>query len=142
MEARMTNRRERQMRATDLTFGVLALLSLIMLVVNGFLPDVGRRLDVDSMIFGGALLTLTVLVAFAMQRIADLDRRCSEDYRFQLMAQSALVAVFTTFVVYAAFDDFLLGYWLGVLSGRNVVGIMLGAWAFAYFVYRVKGARA
>jgi hypothetical protein len=81
----------------------------------------------------------TALLALFVVKATSLDRRCSEEYIFQVMANAALVALGTM----ALFNLFWLiamkFYPLPELAGTNMVGITILAWILSYYWYRFRG---
>lgn len=87
----------------------------------------------------GAIL----LVGLAASWLAEIDRRCAEDYVFQLIANGALIGVVTTLFTHTLWSvDFLLGRWLGEPSADAMLGVTMCGWAVGYFTYRLRGLRA
>ena len=56
------------------------------------------------------------------------------------MARSAFIAGMTVVLFAGLTEDFLLGRWLGQTSGNTLLGVLIGSWALAYFIARLKGA--
>ncbi|GAA0279211.1 hypothetical protein GCM10009127_20380 [Alteraurantiacibacter aestuarii] len=137
----MINRHERMMRRTDVCFGVFAIAGVLLLTGSAIRTLMTNSSASEPLWMAAIAVAATIAIALVMIRIGDLDRRCSEDYRMQLMTQSAAVAALTTLLVAALFEDFLLGRWFGDLSGHTVTGILIASWALAYFASRIKGAQ-
>ena len=83
--------------------------------------------------------SVTTLLALFVAKATSLDRRCSEEYVFQVMSNAALVALGTM----ALFNLFWLiamkFYPIPELAGTNMVGIAILAWILSYYWYRLRG---
>lgn len=81
----------------------------------------------------------TALLALFVAKATSFDRRCSEEYIFQVMANAALVALGTM----ALFNLFWLiamkFYPIPELAGTNMVGITILAWILSYYWFRFRG---
>ena len=87
---------------------------------------------------GGLGLATAVLVAF-VAKASSLDRRCSEEYLFQVMANAAFVALGTMALINLGWLIATKFYPLRELTGQNMTGITILAWILSYYWYRVRG---
>lgn len=132
-----TGRRLYSTGRTDLLFSVLFLLGIGLVAkapTQIFSPDGGTWGEVALALGATALLTLLTLWG------SRFDRRCAEDYAFQMMAHAAFVAIPATLLVHALWNFRLLNRaGLSTPTSGDIVGVMLISWAVAYAGYRIKG---
>ncbi|KUO57574.1 MAG: hypothetical protein APF78_09945 [Sphingomonadales bacterium BRH_c3] len=81
----------------------------------------------------------TLVLVFLVIRATAFDRRCSEDYIFQLMANAALVAMGCMALVNVIWMLAMKFYAIPQLTGQNITGIAILAWILAYYWYRLRG---
>lgn len=97
----------------------------------------GSLIQTTAAIVGTAIVTLLVIVG------AKFDRRCAEDYAFQMMAHAAFVAIPTSLIVHAIWDLRVLNRaGFAPPTSSDLIGVILVAWACAYAGYRIKGLNA
>ena len=90
----------------------------------------------------GLALLATALTALLATWGADMDRRCAEDYAFQLIANAAVIAVITTMFVHLIWDmNFLNEMGLPKPASGDIIGVMMLSWAFGYYFYRARGLK-
>lgn len=82
---------------------------------------------------------LCVLVSLAVAAASAIDRRCSEDYLFQIMANAALVAFATMMLVHLVWVIGVKTLNLPDPSGENIIGVATLAWALSYYWFRARG---
>lgn len=88
----------------------------------------------------GALLTaLALVVSLIVAGVSAVDRRCTEEYAFQMMANAALVAMAATMLVHAGWLIAAKAMSLAALESDNIVGIMVIGWVTAYYWFRQRG---
>ena len=68
-----------------------------------------------------------------------IDRRCSEEYLYQIMANSALVGVASTMLVHLCWVIGIKMFDLPDLSAENMVGVSMLALILSYYWFRLKG---
>jgi hypothetical protein len=85
------------------------------------------------------LTFVTAILAVAVAAASALDRRCSEDYLFQIMANAALVAFAATMLVNLVWVIGEKVLDLPELASDNIIGVNTLAWVLAYYWFRVKG---
>ena len=81
----------------------------------------------------GSLIASFIVFASA------IDRKCTEDYLYQIIANASLVGVATAMLVNMFW---LLGvaiWGLPELSGQNMAGITLFGWIVGYYWFRFRG---
>lgn len=121
----------------DWMFGFILLVGMGLLAVSIFDPNEVRPGNVTPLtkIIGAALLVLAL--SYVATYAAALDRRKIEDYFFQMMANGAIVAVITA--IFANMVWLIFEQQLGTMSADNLVAILISAWGFGYFFYRLRG---
>jgi len=96
--------------------------------------------QVSAAVKAGVAVLATAIIALLATWGADMDRRCGEDYVFQLIANAAVVAVITTMFVHLVWDmNFLNGLGLPKPASSDIIGVMMLSWAFGYYFYRARG---
>ena len=85
------------------------------------------------------LVPLTLCVGVVIALLSALDRRCTEDYLFQIMANAALVGVAVSMFIHLIWVIGIKMYDLPDLSAENMVGVTTFAWIFSYYWFRFKG---
>ena len=136
-----TNRHDRLMLMTDLVFGFFAIAGPAILVSRSFASAASRPEAIDPLVLAGLTIGIVLAAVLAVVLIAELERRCGEDYRWQLITRSAFAAALTAILYNALAEDFLLGRWIGAPGGNTLFGVLVGSWAVAYFAARIKAAR-
>ncbi|MEL7453956.1 MAG: hypothetical protein AAGJ50_11365, partial [Pseudomonadota bacterium] len=79
----------------------------------------------------------TVVIGLFATVVAKFDRRKTDDYHFQIMANSAIIANITAIFVSLAWS--LAEPQLGTMSIQILIAILLLAWGLGYFFYRWRG---
>ncbi|MEM7666825.1 MAG: hypothetical protein AAF250_13290 [Pseudomonadota bacterium] len=85
------------------------------------------------------LVPITLVVSLLVAIGAAVDRRCSEEYLFQLLANSALVAVASTSIVHLFWVIGIKVFDLPDMSAENMVGVTMFALTLSYYWFRFKG---
>ena len=80
-------------------------------------------------------LLMSVLIAIG----SAIDRRCSEEYLFQLMSNAALVGVATSMLIHLLWIIGIKAFNLPDMAAENMVGITTLSWIAAYYWFRLKG---
>ncbi|AMO72496.1 hypothetical protein [Sphingorhabdus sp. M41] len=121
----------------DWMFGFILLVGMGLLAVSIFDPNEVRPGSVTPLtkVVGAALLVL--LLSYVATYAAALDRRKLEDYFFQMMANGAIVAIISA--IFANMVWLVFEKQLGTMSAGNLVAILISAWGFGYFFYRIRG---
>lgn len=86
-----------------------------------------------------ALVAATLLVSIAVAAASAIDRRCSEEYVFQIMANAALVAFAATMLINLGWVIGEKVFNLPELASDNIIGIITLAWVLSYYWFRVRG---
>lgn len=88
---------------------------------------------------GGILTGATLALALLVVIMSSVDRRCSEDYAFQVAASAALVSLGTTVLINLFWVLSMKFSSMPSLSGENMVGVAVLSWCLAYYWYRWRG---
>ncbi len=119
-------------------FLILPVLASLMMISD--VPDFAETAATLSPIARIAILVPAIVIIGLLAVMGSgLDRRCSEDYIFQLLANAALIGVIVTVMVNMAWGIAKLFYLLPDLSGENMTGITVMSWCAGYYWYRLKG---
>lgn len=89
----------------------------------------------QTAMLGAGTLILVLLVVKATA----FDRRCSEEYIFQLMANAALVAMGCMALVNVIWLLAVKFFAIPELTSQNITGIAILAWILSYYWYRLRG---
>ena len=128
------------MRLADVAFGAMGIFGAAGLILENFDDNQPVPHAPDPLLSGLAAVTMILIVGLIITKIAALDRKGSEEYTFQLLANGAVVSVMTTmFVTLLWTSDLLLSPWLGEPSSSHVIAMLLGSWSVGYFTYRIRG---
>ncbi len=126
-------------RFADTSFAVLALAGSYLI----FKEPQSAALAIDSWnpwLELGCAFILTIIMASYAVWGARLDRRCAEDYVFQLITNAALIAVITSLMSHAIWDmSFLNERGLPKPTSGDMIGVMILSWAMGYTFYRLRG---
>lgn len=132
-------------RYFDWVFGISALLGLGAIVLSAdadlpIAPETNRPI-----LFGLVMCATVILVSLLSCLTSRLDRRYADDYLFQLLSQSGMIALFAIILVTIVRDVILLPIFgapqtsLTVVTVLPVIGV---AWAIGYFFLRLRGTGA
>ncbi|QIQ87366.1 hypothetical protein [Erythrobacter sp.] len=122
-------------------FLVLPLIAGLALVAEIDPPD-DPAITLGPFIKGAVIALVALLVSLAVAAASAIDRRCTEEYAFQIMANAALVAVAATMLTHAGW--IIAGKFVGLpaLESDNVVGVMVIGWIASYYWFRLRGIAA
>lgn len=88
---------------------------------------------------GGILVAITAVMSLVIAIASAVDRRCSEEYTFQILANASLVAVASTSLINLVWLIGVKAMDLPDMSGENTVGVMILAMIVSYYWFRLKG---
>jgi len=133
-------------RFFKISVGKVDIVMLILVVAGTTLlfsgPDKAAAyvVPVSAAVKAGLAVLATAILSLLATWGANMDRRCGEDYVFQLIANAAVVAVITTMFVHLVWDmNFLNEMGLPKPASGDIVGVMMLSWAFGYYFYRFRG---
>ncbi|MEM8917324.1 MAG: hypothetical protein AAGE37_00580 [Pseudomonadota bacterium] len=121
----------------DWAFGFVLLVGLGLLVLEVQDPQEQVMAAWSATTIAGAAIMFTVIIAFLATILAALDRKKTDDYHFQIMANSAIIAIITAIFVNMVWS--LAEPQLGTMSVQILIAILLFAWGLGYFFYRWRG---
>jgi len=124
-------------------FVLLFITGIILLVKTSF-DEIKPIADITHPVLSSVVLLIAVpIISFGFVLGSNFDRRCTEDYTFQLMANGAQVAVVTMLIInfFTSFDFLSEITGLRELQKDDFVGITLMSWATAYFIFRQRGLK-
>lgn len=96
-------------------------------------------LALTSLAKGAILIGLAAVICAIVAASSAIDRRCSEEYAFQIMANAALVAFATTMLVDLAWVIGEKTWDFPELASDNILGILTFSWALSYYWFRLRG---
>ncbi len=127
---------------TDIMFIFLALVSII-LFINDPSDEVLPPPVFSQYAMAAIAIISTFLLSLLASKSADLDRRCAEEYAFQMIANAAIIAVITTMFTHAIWDlDALNRIGLPKPSSGQMIGVMVLSWSIGYAFYRIRGLKS
>ena len=121
----------------DWAFGFVLVVGLGLLVLEVQDPQELVVATWSAPTIAGAAIMLTIVIALLATIVAALDRKKTDDYHFQIMANSAIIANITAIFVNMAWN--LAEPQLGTMSVQILIAILLFAWGLGYFFYRWRG---
>ncbi len=119
-------------------FLVLPLIAAVIMIGEIDMPR-EDALTLSSWVKAAALAAITLVITFVVAVGSALDRRCSEEYLFQIMANAALVALAATMLVNFAWVVGEKVVDLPEMASDNVIGVVVFAWISGYYWFRVRG---
>lgn len=93
---------------------------------------------IQTLLLIGGTIIAAVLAVFG----SNLDRRCAEDYLFQILANAAHIAVIVTVLVNMFWLLAMLAFHLPHMTGQNLCGVLVLGWCFGYYWFRLRGVKA
>ncbi|QTD57157.1 hypothetical protein [Parasphingorhabdus cellanae] len=121
----------------DWMFGFMTLIGLGLTVASFVDPEQTKLASVGLWTRLGAMIPLLLILSYCATLLAGLDRRWTEEYHFQLMANGAVIGVITA--VFANMIWLLFVDTLGTLTPNNLIGMIMIGWGLGYFFYRIRG---
>jgi len=113
------------------------------LLKSGFWPVTAATPSANPWIEWVAIALGAVLLAWLLASRSRLDRRCSEDYLYQLLATGAMVGMFTMLIANIpwAIDSVQHAIGLRDLRSTDLLAIGLLGWGVGYFTFRIRGLK-
>jgi hypothetical protein len=126
---------------TNLIAAVMLLAGIAILVNGSVLSELAIRQSTSSVRDIALLLAIPAVVAVVFGVGTSADRRCADDYAYQLLATSAMVGMFTMIGVSALWAlDFLAdAIAIRGLRGQDTMAIGMVGWGVGYFAFRIRG---
>ncbi|MEO0441922.1 MAG: hypothetical protein AAF067_13750 [Pseudomonadota bacterium] len=121
----------------DWAFGFVLVVGITLLILETRDPIELATATWSPALIAGTAIGFTVVIGFFSTIVAKLDRRKTDDYHFQIMANSAIIANITAIFVSLAWS--LAEPQLGTMSIQILIAILLLAWGLGYFFYRWRG---
>ncbi len=139
-----SNKKEANMRSTT---GILDKV-LILPAIASIMMIADTANDTASFSDGSPALVVAIIAAtvvFALLAIVatKIDRRCAEDYAYQIVANAALIGLTTTVLINMVWLFALtFGSGLPTPSGQMMTGILTLSWCIGYYWYRFRGLQS
>ncbi|MEL6875946.1 MAG: hypothetical protein AAGM33_10775 [Pseudomonadota bacterium] len=121
----------------DWAFGFVLVVGIILLILEVRDPVELVTATWSPEIIAVTTIGFTVVIGLFATVVAKFDRRKTDDYHFQIMANSAIIANITAIFVSLAWS--LAEPQLGTMSIQILIAILLLAWGLGYFFYRWRG---
>ncbi|GEM_PF-1348859 len=132
-------------RYFDWVFALGAVLCLMVLLFSASREFPLPPLPSQPVLYGLILCATVFAIALLSCLTSRLDHRYADDYLFQLLAQSAMIAVVAIILVSVAKDLVLLPLFGGSqapLMTVTVIPVVGLSWAIGYFFLRLRGTGA
>ena len=132
------------------TLGVSALIAIIVtvagvliLVTGSLQPELAIAASTNQPRDITVLLVLPLILAVILAFISRADRRCSDDYSYQLLAAGAMVGMFTMMIASVVWSLDFLSDEIGVrgMRGQDQMAVGMIGWGVAYFTFRIRGLK-
>jgi len=81
----------------------------------------------------------TLIIAIVIAIAAAIDRRCNEEYLFQILANAALVGVAASMIIHLFWVIGIKAFNWPDLAAENMVGVTTLAWISGYYWFRLRG---
>lgn len=124
-------------------FIVLVLLAAgVVILVNGSaLPELALKPSTNPGRDIALLLASPALLAVILGIASSADRRCADDFAYQMLATSAMIGMFTMIGVNAlwAIDPLREAIGMRDLRGPDMMAIGMIGWGASYVAFRVRG---
>lgn len=127
--------------AFDGLFAVIGLLSAYGIYYS--LGDTAPVVEVasDPLSKGLALVATVLVTTMIASLINHFDQRFTDDFTFQTLAKSAMIALFAFMFAFMAWG-ILFQREFGEIPQRTSLAMLIVAWSLAYFYTRWRGTRA
>lgn len=129
-------------RYFDWMFGLSAILCLAALLLPATREFSLPQLPVQPIVYGLVLCATVIALTLLSCLTSRLDHRYADDYLFQLLSQSAMIALVAIILVAVAKDLVLLPVFGGpqtTLMTITVIPVVGVSWATGYFYLRLRG---
>ena len=129
--------------ATNIITTVMLFVGILILINGSLLPKLSLQASTDSARDIVLLLVGSLALGWLLAVGTSADRRCSEDYAFQLLASGALVGMLATILASVVWALDFLPEALGLrgMRGQDQMAIGMIAWAVGYFTFRIRGLK-
>ena len=133
-----------------MTLGTTTLIALTavvtgaLILVNGSVqPELAIQASTNHPRDIAVLLALPLILAVLLALSSKADRRCADDYGYQLLAAGAMVGMFTMMIASVVWSLDFLSDEVGVrgMRGQDQMAVGLIGWGVAYFTFRTRGLK-
>jgi hypothetical protein len=114
------------------------------ILVNGsLLPEMAIQASTNAARDVAVLLAGSLVLAVLLALGSQADRRCADDYAYQLLATGAMIGMFTTIGanIFWALDFLPDAIGIRDMRGQDQMAIGMIGWGVAYFTFRIRGLR-
>lgn len=126
---------------TNLITFAMFLAGTIILVHGSYLPELALAPSIEPATDIALLLAVPAILAVILAIGSSADRRCADDYAYQLLATGAMVGMFAIIGANAIWAIDALRDAIGIrdLRGPDMMAIGMIGWFFGYLTFRVRG---
>ncbi len=127
----------------DLAFGMIGVFGVFGLFREASKSTEAIAASANPILSGTIAIVLAIALGLIIVILANLDRKNSEEFVFQIITNSAVVAIMTAlFGTLLLGSEFLLGQWVNEPSANTVISLLMAGWSLGYFRYRIRGGVA
>lgn len=129
--------------ATTVIVVVMLVAGILMLVNGSLVPEFSIEPSTNPARDIAFLLAIPAVLGGLLAVGSKADRRCADDFAFQLLASGAVIGMFTMVVFNAFWALDFLPHAFGIrgMRGQDMMATGLIGWAAGYFTFRVKGLK-
>jgi len=126
---------------TNLIAAVVLLAGIAILVNGSLLPELEIAPSASPARDIALLLAIPAVLAVIIGVGSSADRRCADDFAYQLLATSAMIGMFTMIGANAFWALDFVGDAIGIrgLRGPDMMAIGMVGWGVSYLAFRVRG---
>mgnify|MGYP000560229377 CR=1 FL=1 len=120
---------------------VMFLAGVVILARGSFLPELTLTPSSDPAIDIALLIGVPAILAVILAVGSAADRKCADDFAYQLLATSAMIGMFTIIGTNAIWAIDFLRDAIGIrdLRGPDMMAIGLVGWGVSYLAFRIRG---
>ena len=128
---------------TNFVAVVMLVVGTIILVNGSLLPETAIQASTNPARDIAVLLAVSLVMAVLLALGSQADRRCADDYAYQLLATGAMIGMLTTIGanIFWALDFLPDAIGIRSMRGQDQMAIGMIGWGVAYFTFRIRGLR-
>jgi hypothetical protein len=128
---------------TNLMAGLLFVAGIVILVNGSVGPELANASSTNPVRDIVLLLSATAILAVVIAVGSSADRRCADDYAYQLLATGAMVGMFAMIGANALWALDFVRDAVGIrgLRGQDMMAIGMVGWGVAYVTFRIRGLK-
>lgn len=126
--------------SVDFVFIMLGLASILAFTQVGAEEVAAISASSSPGLLAGVMIVATIVLSMLAALAFRLDKRRTDEFALQAMANGAVIALMVTFLT-----NLVLGFapvmapWLVKPSGDLLMAVLMGSWASGYMIFRLRG---